>query len=90
MFSPDSQKIIFTCGDNTVHVYDLTAKTETLSIKGNGQQIGFVAISHDGKTLATCSRQETVELWDAATGKSTGSLKGTTASIAFVSLQTGR
>ncbi|HEV3145580.1 MAG TPA: hypothetical protein VGZ47_16925, partial [Gemmataceae bacterium] len=46
--------------------------------KGHADKIHSVAISPDGKTLATASFDYTVKLWDLGSGKNTLTLGGPT------------
>jgi WD40 repeat protein len=51
---------------------------------GHADHVWQVALSPDGTTLATASRDGTLKLWDAATGKERRSLKEHTASVSSV------
>jgi WD40 repeat protein len=46
----------------------LNIASKPLSLKGHTQEIGALAFTRDGKTLATASNDGTVRLWDVATG----------------------
>ena len=89
-FSPDSQRIVSGSGDmfappldsgsndTTVKVWDAATgqETLTLTLKGHTQQVRSVALSADGKQIASASADKTVKLWNAATGKEMLTLKG--------------
>jgi WD40 repeat protein len=49
---------------------------ETRSMPAHGDTVYSLAFSPDGKTLASCSRDQTVKLWDAKTLRPTGNLLG--------------
>jgi WD40 repeat protein len=57
---------------------ELSAQEVTLraSCRGHTSNVYDVAISPDGKTLASASCDRTVKLWDVATGKELATLKG--------------
>ena len=53
---------------------------------GHRRTVTSVAFSHDGKTLASGSEDDTVKLWDVATGRNIAILRGHTdyvTSVAF-------
>ncbi len=76
IFSP-SGKELFAGTESEVIVYE-TATGKTLrSWNAEDRRIGGLAISPDGKTLATRgSREKSVRLWDAETGKLETTLEG--------------
>lgn len=53
-------------------------------LRGHTNIINSVAISRDGKTLATASKDHTGRLWDAATGAQLHELRGHAASVVSV------
>jgi eukaryotic-like serine/threonine-protein kinase len=55
--------------------------SERLTLRGRGGGGLVVAISPDGKTLATGTSNGVIELWDAATGKLWATLKGHTRDV---------
>ena len=132
-FGADGKTVAATYRDNTVHIWDIAAKkdiqtlkgnpTETKallfakgeilvstgkwnkekkawegeikvwdkagksgkSLKGHSAPIEYLALSKDGKFLATASEDKTVIIWDLAAGKETQTLKGHTETVNSVS-----
>ncbi|KAH6636889.1 hypothetical protein F5144DRAFT_199344 [Chaetomium tenue] len=54
------------------------------TLEGHRRSVYSVAFSHDSKTLASASDDNTVKVWDAATGTCTATLKGHSSSVASV------
>jgi WD40 repeat protein/serine/threonine protein kinase len=50
------------------------------------EQVKNIALSADGKTIASGSTDQTVQLWDGATGKPTGSLAGHAGPVSAVAI----
>ena len=46
-------------------VWDITSGQETLTLKGHTSGVASVALSVDGKRLASASNDQTVKVWDA-------------------------
>lgn len=67
-------------GPGGVRVWDAASARETATLEGIG---GPVALSPDGKTLATTRGRE-VDLWDVAAGKVRATLKGHTGDVTAV------
>ena len=64
--------------DGMVQVRDSAASELRFLLKGHSDIITTLAISPDGKTLATGSPDKLIKLWDLATGKERLTLKGHT------------
>jgi WD40 repeat protein len=65
-------KLIASGGEN-VRLWDAATAKQVRAIASSGAAI---ALSPDGKTLATAGRDRLVRLWDVSTGKETGQLTG--------------
>jgi endonuclease YncB( thermonuclease family)/tricorn protease-like protein len=62
------------------------APKERACFQGHTKVVSSVALTADGKTLATGSYDNTIKLWDVATGKERGTLTGHTNSVHSVAL----
>jgi WD40 repeat protein len=96
VFSPDGKSLVLGCGDpnpkgkdGSIIFWDVaTAKVRTTS-KGHTYDVKTVALSRDGKSLASASagpfQPGELKLWDAENGKESFVLKGhgTVFSVAF-------
>src|SRR5437763_595449 len=60
----------------TVCLNDWAQKPELVVRTGHSGGVTSVAISPDGTTLASGSRDNTIKLWDVATGRELRTLKG--------------
>lgn len=75
--------------DNTVRLWDLDRKTSTILGKHNGI-VSALAFSPDGKTLASASRDSTIQLWSVEDAKLRRTLTGHSSSVNTLSFnQTG-
>lgn len=84
-FSPDGKTLAAGAGGNTDDTYlsaceatlwDVESGKKKASFVGNKYGIGDVAISPDGRLIATGGHDSTVRLWDIATQKPIATLKG--------------
>jgi RNA polymerase sigma factor (sigma-70 family) len=73
-FSPDSKSIV-ALRNTTITLWDVTTGKEKLRLQQKKEVCGL-AISPDGKLLASGNDDNTVQLWDAATGKKRAVLDG--------------
>jgi WD40 repeat protein len=70
-FTPDSKTLYTTCyGEKVVHAWSVADGREKRQFGGTSD-VGCIAVSPDGKLLATGESDESVRLWDAATGQET-------------------
>ncbi len=71
-FSPDGQILLITssstgryhCRDVEIQLWDIAANVKLHSLPGHTEPIKTLVFSHDGKTLASGSRDGTVLLWN--------------------------
>ena len=74
-FSPDWAILAFGLPDGTIKLWDRATGTDIASFEGHSGQVGNLAFSPDGNTLASASGTE-IRLWDVATGRTTATLQG--------------
>ncbi len=67
--------------EGEIKIWDAKAGKEEKSLKGHGETIEGLALSKDGKLLASCSEDQTVKIWDLAAGKDIQTLKGHTGGV---------
>ena len=80
-YSPDGQHLVFFQLDSqttyTVSVVDVeTRKLVTTKPAGHSETVSEVAFSHDGKLMATASRDHTIRIWNTTTWEPISILKG--------------
>jgi RNA polymerase sigma factor (sigma-70 family) len=69
-FTPDGKTLVASCGDSTLRLWDMATGKQRQGPEGHEGGVDAVALSPDGKTLASCSGEDhTARLWDAATGR---------------------
>ena len=72
IFSPDAQILLiaisstgpFYCRDVEIQLWDIATSTKLVSLPGHTEPIQTLKFSHDGKTLASGSKDGTVLLWN--------------------------
>jgi WD40 repeat protein len=88
--SPDSRRIFKVMpydekddppGDRDVRVIDAASGRVLLTLLGHTDSVHCVAISPDGRRIATASDDRTVKLWDAETGQEVLTLRDHTAGV---------
>jgi WD40 repeat protein len=67
--------------DFTWGVYHRLCRRERLTLQGHTNSVDKVALSADGKRLASGGMDRTVKVWDTATGKLLATLEGHTAGV---------
>ena len=75
-FSPDGTMLASGLYDNTVKLWDVATKKNSVTLEGHTGFIISVAFSPDGQTLASGSYDNTIMLWDVATGRHIATLEG--------------
>jgi RNA polymerase sigma factor (sigma-70 family) len=70
LFTPDDKTLIVSHFSNIIHVWDIASKKVKHELKGYTGRVADMALSPDGKTLASGNWQDpNIRLWDLASGK---------------------
>lgn len=69
VFSPDGKYLAVASQDNSVKLWDVSARRFVRIFKGHTAVVEAIAFSSDNKWLATGGDDNTVRLWDIATGR---------------------
>jgi hypothetical protein len=76
-FSPDEKKLLTGAAeDGVVRMWDLTNGEQVQLFKGHQRAVRSLAVSPDGKMVATSGHDGTIRLWDMASAKELRTLKG--------------
>jgi uncharacterized protein (TIGR03067 family) len=75
-YSPDGKWLASGGGDQTVKIWDLATRQETLMLIGHVGHVDAVAFSPEGKFLASLSQDGLVKVWETATWHETLNIKG--------------
>ena len=67
-FSPDGSTLA-SGGDNTIRLWEVATGKELFPSTGHHGPVTAVALSPDGKIVASASEDRTIRLWETATGK---------------------
>jgi WD40 repeat protein len=68
-FSPDGQRLVTSCQDKTVLLWDAGTGTVLHILAGHEAVVHGVAYSPNGRHVASASDDRTVKIWDTVTGK---------------------
>ncbi len=68
-FSPDGHLLAATDANNSLRISDIAKKQTVTTLKGYTEPITNIAISRDGKRIATGHNDFTLKLWDGTSGE---------------------
>lgn len=68
-FSPNSRLLVMEGPGHVIIIEDLVKRTELLRLTGHKKKVCYVAFSPNGKTIASCSDDDTMRLWDLVSKK---------------------
>jgi WD40 repeat protein len=88
LFTPDGKTALTSGGpdDPTIRVWDLEKRAERFVLKGHTDSVPRLALSADGKRLASGSLDKTARVWNLETGKEVAVLKGHESEIYAVAI----
>ena len=81
--SPDG-KVIASAAGKVISLFDAATQKELVRIQGHTEPVSALAISPDGKLLASGGQDKSVRLWDPATGKELRIFRGHQAPVVFL------
>lgn len=84
-FSPDNRSVWAAQGDGAVSEWAYASPGQIRQFNHGGSVYG-VALSRDGKTVVSCSADQTVRVWDAVTGQQRFQLNGHVGAVHAVAL----
>ncbi|MTJ28718.1 WD40 repeat domain-containing protein [Aphanizomenon sp. UHCC 0183] len=73
--TPDGKTVIYH-SYNTIKIWDLVTGTESFTLQGHSSLVEAIALTPDGKTLISASRDNTIKIWDLATRKEIATFTG--------------
>jgi WD40 repeat protein len=76
-----SGRTVAVCDGDNLKVYDVHNQCKLFSLVGHRANVNWVAYSHDGKWIVSCSRDHDIKLWDAASGIELHTFSGHTEAI---------
>jgi WD40 repeat protein len=68
VFTPDG-KLVTGAGDGVIRLWDPATAKEVRRLRGHEGAVLSLALSADGRTLASGGQDRTVRVWDLASGK---------------------
>jgi dipeptidyl aminopeptidase/acylaminoacyl peptidase len=82
LFSPDGEMLV--SGDEQIYLRDVATATQRAKLAGHTERVVVMAVSPDGRRLASGGYDETVRLWDVATGDPRSVLLGHTGFVGSI------
>ncbi|KZV99867.1 WD40 repeat-like protein [Exidia glandulosa HHB12029] len=65
---PDGIRVVVGCRDGSIHVLNLVTGATLLRLVGHTDEVRQVAVSPNGRLVASCSDDLSIRLWDGETG----------------------
>ena len=82
-YSPDGARVLGTI-DRDIHAWDADRHTRILTMTGHDADIKALAVSRDGRWIASGSDDGTVRVWTASTGQAVATMRGHDAPVLAV------